>query len=189
MEDEGWERGESGIGTLRRGQSRGQSRRGSTSTGGGWGDGTRDDPEEIEEEIVPDFVNAEEEEEEEEEGEEDVDEGEMKRVVLGRVGGWIDWAVGWMDFRGEEDEDEEEEDDRGASENGGAAMDGIDGGDIVKGELDPIELQKRLRRKKKWDAEAEVGGEGKMDVSSAPEQAGWWTDARWLVGVASKVAL
>ncbi len=20
---------------------------------------------------------------------------------MGRVGGWVDWAVGWMDFRGE----------------------------------------------------------------------------------------
>lgn len=135
---------------------------------------------EEEEEVGPDFVNA---EEGEEEGEE-VDEGEMKRVVMGRVGGWIDWAVGWMEFRGEGEEEGD------ADEAAGAAGEEVDGGEgIVRGELDPVELQRRLRRKKRMDDEAETGGEGTNTMGSAPEQAGVWSDAKWLLGVATKVAL
>lgn len=160
-----------------RAQSRAQSRRGST------GDGMRSEPDVLEEDIMPDFVNAEEEEEGEEEEGEDVDEGEMKRVVLGRVGGWVDWAVGWMDFRTEEDEEEE-----GGEGEGAAEVEDKEA--VVKGELDPVELQKRLRRKKKRGSEVEeTGSEGVSIVSGAPEQAGFWSDARWLLGVASKVAL
>ena len=160
-----------------RAQSRARSRIGSVGGGGG-GDGVR------EEEIGPDFVDVEEDEEgeeEEKEGEE-VDEGEMKRVVMGRVDGWVDWAVGWMDFRGEGEEggDADEADGAPKEEDGEAR---------IKGELDPVDLQKRLRRKKKKDDEAETGTEGTDTVSSAPEQAGVWSDAKWLLGVASRVAL
>lgn len=151
-------------------QSRAQSRRGSIGEGVGVGE---------EEEIGPDFVDVEE-REEEEEGEE-VDEGEMKRVVMGRVGGWVDWAVGWVDFRAEgEEEGDEDEADFATKEE--------DGETVIKGELDPVDLQKRLRKKKKKDDEAEIGSEG-ATVSSAPEQAGVWSDAKWLLGVASKVAI
>lgn len=154
-------------------QSRAQSRRGSIG-----GDGVSV---EEEEEIGPDFVDVE--EGGEEQGEE-TDEGEMKRVVMGRVGGWVDWAVGWMDFRGEG----EEEEDADEVEGEGAAK-GEYGEAESKGELDPVELDKRLRNKRKKDDEAETGGEGTNAVSSAPEQGGVWSDARWLLGVASKVAL
>lgn len=160
-----------------RAQSRAQSRRGSV----GAGDRVRE--EEEKEEIGPDFVNVE--EVEEEEGEE-IDEGEMKRVVMGRVGGWVDWAVGWMDFRGEGEE--EGDADEAEAEADGAAME-ENAEAMMKGELDPVELQKRLRKKKRKDDEAETGGEGTNTVSSAPEQAGVWSDAKWLLRVASKVAI
>lgn len=163
-----------------RGLSRAQSRRG--SVGGGNGVRGEEEVEEVEEEeeVGPDFVNA---EEGEEEGEE-VDEGEMKRVVMGRVGGWVDWAVGWMEFRGEGEEEGD------ADEADGAAEEEDDGGEgSVRGELDPVELQRRLRRKKRKDDEAETGSEGTNIMGSAPEQAGVWSDAKWLLGVATKVAL
>lgn len=119
----------------------------------------------------PDFVDVEE-GDEEGRGEEDVDEGEMRKVVMGRVGGWVDWAVGWMDMRGEDVEDD------------GGSEGGVGG---TKGEVDPVELQKRLRKKKR-DEELEGGTSG---VGKPPEgdQAGVWSDAKWLLGVARKVAL
>lgn len=183
---EGW-RSVRGEGTLLRGQSRAQSRAQSRvqsrrgSIGGGRGEEYEVREEEEQEEIRPDFVNAE--EENENQGEE-VDEGEMKRVVMGRVGGWVDWAVGWMDFRGEGEEEEEEEE-----SDAEGAVKGDDGGAVAKGGLDPVELQKRLRKKKTKDDEAESGGEGVHGVGSAPETAGLWSDAQWLVGVATKAVL
>lgn len=160
-----------------------QSRRGSVAAaggGGGW-DGVREDR--GSEDVGPDFVDVE--DDEEEEGEE-VDEGEMRRVVMGRVGDWVDWAVGWMDFRGEGEEEDEEE------EGNPDAVEEVHGEGVVKGELDPVELQKRLRRKKRKDEEVEIGGRGEgMDntVGSAPERAGVWSDAKWLLSVAAKAAL
>jgi len=120
----------------------------------------------------PDFVDV-----DEEGGEgEDVDEGEMRKVVMGRVGGWVDWAVGWMDMRVEDGDDDDGEE--------GGSEDGLGG---VRGELDPMELQKRLRRKKR-DEDVE-GGTGGVDMPPEGEHAGVWSDARWLLGVARKVAL
>lgn len=139
--------------------------------------------------VEPDFVDGE--EFDEGEGEGDVDEGEMRKVVMGRVGGWVDWAVGWMDMRGEGEEGGE--DDEEGMEDGGEDEEVREGGDVlVKGGLDPVELQKRLRRKKKRDEELESGGEGKgvgVGVGAPPEQAGVWSDAKWLIGVATKAAL
>lgn len=157
-----------------------RSRRGSFAAGAGGWDGMRGDREE--EDVGPDFVDVE--DDEEEEGEE-VDEGEMKRVVMGRVGGWVDWAVGWMDFRGEGEDGEEE------GEGDPDVVEEVRGEGVVKGELDPVELQKRLRRKKRKDEEVEIGGGESMDnpVGSAPERAGVWSDAKWLLGVATKAAL
>ncbi len=139
---------------------------------GGVGEGEGDGEEERE--IRPDFVNGGDGEEEEE-----VDEGEMRRVVMGRVGGWVDWAVGWMDFRGEgEGEDE----------------DGDGDGEVGKrGELDAGELKRRLRGKKGGDEEVESAGgsgsEGTGSVGAAPEIASVWGDAKWLLGVARKAAV
>lgn len=124
--------------------------------------------------VGPDFVNV----EEEEEGvEEDVDEGEMRRLVMGRFGGTIDWAVGWMDFRGEGEDEEEDA--------------GVDQENRMKGELDPVELQKRLCKKKRRDDEATCGNNAKGLVRPPPEgnQASVWNDAKWLLGLATKIAL
>lgn len=128
--------------------------------------------------VGPDFVDMEE-DEDEEEGEE-VDENEMKKVVMGRVGGWVDWAVGWMDFRVDGEED------------GDGGEDGDEQSDVQaknKGQLDPVELQKRLRKKKRRDDELETGPDDKSVVVSPPEQAGIWNDAKWLLTVATNAAL
>jgi len=150
-----------------------RSRRGSVGREGLGRDGA-DEGEGREEVMGPDFVDVDEEEEEGREGE-DVDEGEMRKVVMGRVGGWVDWAVGWMDMRGEDVDDDGDE---------GAGEEGVAG---TKGELDPVELQKRLRRKKR-DEELE-GGTSAVGKPPEGEQAGVWSDAKWLLGVAKKVAL
>ena len=77
----------------------------------------------LEEEDGPDFIGpaatehslefGDDDDEEDEEDEEYVDESEMRRVVLGRVGGWVDWAVGWIDLRGEGDDEEDGEEGEG----------------------------------------------------------------------------
>ena len=99
--------------------------------------------------------------------------------ALGGVGGWVDWAVGWMDFRGdgEEGEGDEDGDEIREAEN--------------KGGPDPVELQKRLRKKKKRDEELESVGSEKGSVKSPPEdgQAGTWSDAKWLLDVVTKVTI
>lgn len=150
-----------------------RSRRGSAGKEGVRAEGEQ-------EAVGPDFVDTEE-DEDEVEGEE-VDESEMKKVVMGRVGGWVDWAMGWMDFRGDEGDGENAED--GADENG---QDGEEAKN--RGHLDPVELQKRLRKKKKRDEELETGTDDKAVVDSAPEQAGVWNDVKWLLTVATNAAL
>ncbi len=143
------------------------------------------------ESVGPDFVDVDEEyvaEEGEEEGEL-VDEGEMKRIVKGKIGGWVDWAVGWMDFRGDDGEEEEgDEEDQGDEFGKGQGGEG-DG----KEALDVMELQKRLRRKKRRDEEVEDGdGSGDPAIVTPPpegEGLGVWSDAKWLLGVATKVVL
>jgi len=126
--------------------------------------------------VEPDFVDGWEEDEEAEEVE--VDEGEMRKVVMGRVGGWVDWAVGWLDLRGDEGDDEGE----GEGEREGGEQ---------KGELDPVELQRRLRRKKKRDEEVGMDAMVGRGVRAAPEgeRAGTWSDAQWLLHVAMAAAV
>ncbi|KAK4694668.1 hypothetical protein P7C71_g2954, partial [Lecanoromycetidae sp. Uapishka_2] len=127
--------------------------------------------------IGPDFVDVDD-EDNEEEGEE-VDEREMKKVVMGRGGGGVDWAVGWMDFKGDGEDEEDREQDGNVQEEESKN----------RGQLDPVELQKRLRKKKKKDDEIESGIEVESTVASPPEQAGVWNDAKWLLAVAKKAAL
>lgn len=130
--------------------------------------------------VGPDFVDMEKNEEDEEEEGDEINESEMRKVVMGRVGGWVDWAVGWMDFKGEgEDGDDTEQDENANDEDGPKS----------RGELDHIELQKRLRKKKKRDEELEVRSDDKGVVASPPEQAGVWDDAKWLLTVATNAAL
>lgn len=117
--------------------------------------------------MEPDFVDLDEREEEEgEEGEEGevVNEGEMRRLVMGRVGGWVDWMVGWMDWRGDGDEEEEGEE---GNERGQGGKEGVEKG----------------RRRGEG---REEGVEGKGVCSPAPGAGGVWEDARWLMKVAAE---
>lgn len=146
-------------------RSRMNSRRGSLFSEGPQGVG----------EVGPDFVDLVEEEEEEGERkeEEQIDEGEMRRVVMGRFGGWVDWAVGWMDFRDLGDGGEEgDEDDEGKSGEGveeAPVVGPVDRGVIVEG------LQRRDEK-----------GAGVM----APEgDVGVLKDVKWLLDVAAKIVL
>lgn len=131
--------------------------------------------------IKPDFL-VQEDEEDQVEGalraeEEQVDEGEMRKIVMGRVGGWVDWAVGWMDFRGEEDE-------------GDAGEDPLE--DNGKGNLVPKKSEKQHKEQESDEIGAET--EGGMLVGAPPPPPplagdGVWTDTKWLLGVASKIVL
>lgn len=115
----------------------------------------------------PDFVDLDERDEqerEEEEGEEGaaaVDEVEMRRLVMGKVGGWVDWMVGWMDLRAHNDEEEEEEEQQeGAKEVG-------------------ERWRKRVTQSQGGKVEAKLG-------LPAPGVGGLWEDTRWLMSVAVK---
>lgn len=110
--------------------------------------------------------------------EEEVDEGEMRKIVMGRVGGWVDWAVGWMDFRGE----------------------GEDEGDVDDGLLENGEERSSVRSNpEKYDIRPEldeIGTEmgerllvGAPPPPPSPAGDGMWTDTKWLLGVASKIVL
>lgn len=132
--------------------------------------------------IEPDFV-VQESEEDQVEGahraeEQEVDEGEMRKIVMGRVGGWVDWAVGWMDFRGE----------------------GEDEGDSGEGPFEDDEegniVQKTAENHPKESDSDEIGAEigegilaGALSPPPTPAGDGVWTDTKWLLGVASKLVL
>lgn len=48
-----------------------------------------------------------------------VAEIEVRRLLMARVDGWLEWAVGWMDFRDDDNDDEDDvEDDDAASDAG-----------------------------------------------------------------------
>ena len=112
--------------------------------GAGAGEGDDDKEEgEQEEKEGPDFVDGVYDDYEDEleggvgmEGEGYVNESEMRRLVLGRVGGWVDWAVGWaVDFRGEDDgevhENEDGDGDEGAEDEEGARIGGGERGEVA----------------------------------------------------------
>ncbi|KAK0514767.1 hypothetical protein JMJ35_003384 [Cladonia borealis] len=111
----------------------------------------------------------------------------MRRIVKGKIGGWVDWAVGWMDFRGEDGEEEEGDEEEQGEEFG----EGQGGEGDGKEALDVMELQKRLRRKKRRDeVEDADGSSGEPGIVTPPpqgEDVGVWSDAKWLLGVATKV--
>ncbi|MCJ1418439.1 hypothetical protein MMC32_004786 [Xylographa parallela] len=108
------------------------------------------------------------------EGDEEVgddEEGEMRRVVWGRVGGWVDWAVGWMDWRVDGEEEEEERDKRVGQEE----VEKVDGRRRRRDEGDRIVMLRREIPEK-------------LEVPP-PEGDGGWKDAAWLLGVAKKVLI
>lgn len=111
---------------------------------------------------------------ERENDEDEVDEGEMRRVVWGKVEGWVDWAVGWMDFRNEDE----------GGEGRGTAVDDV-------GEN---EKREKMGRRKKRDETDRVlvkstDEPAKLEVPPPPEEEGILSDAVWLVGLAKKVIL
>lgn len=98
---------------------------------------------------------------------EEVEEGEMRKIVWGRVGGWVDWAVGWMDFRREGEDGEE------AEEVG-------------------VEAKKReevVRRRKRDEGDRIlVARVEDLRVNAPPSEGeGALSDAKWLLDVARKV--
>ncbi|MCJ1399037.1 hypothetical protein MMC11_002239 [Xylographa trunciseda] len=114
-----------------------------------------------------------------EEGEEDVwedEDGEMRRVVWGRVGGWVDWAVGWMDWRVDGEEGEEREE-------------GMNG-EVGQEEVEKVDGRRRRRRRGEGDRIVMLRRENveKLEVPP-PEGDGGWKDAAWLLGVAKKVLI
>ena len=114
----------------------------------------------------------------EEDGEdEEVDEREMKRVIVGRVGGWVDWAVGWMDVRAEDlDEDEDgDEDERNEEGN--------------EDRLDVKEVARRLQDRASQDDASNDGEKLDQGQSPPPDEGGWVGDAKWLFGVVRNIAL
>lgn len=127
------------------------------------GDGSRDTlPAEVQAmaDLEPDFVDLD--EWDREEGGEVVavmDEGEMRKLVLGRVGGWVDWMVGWMDLRGLGEEDGDE---------------GMDE------KVDEAE-EKGQEGWRPSDREDVDGGSG---LPAPGPGGGAWEDAKWLLSIA-----
>ena len=112
--------------------------------------------------IEPDFVNLDERDREEQEDVVDlVDEGEMRKLILGRVGGWVDWMVGWMDFRGSREEDEVDDKLEEEEKNESEERSPLDGGG--KGEVEQVLS---------------------IPAPAPDEGGGVWEDARWLVKIA-----
>ena len=127
------------------------------------------------------------------EGEEEEDieaeESELRKLVWGRVGGWVDWAVGWMDWR-EGLEGVLEEEDEKTEETGDPGI----GGKTGQGEKEEEMVVKREQRRKKRRAELKYAetaalGSGKEKLVPAPmdeKGAGLLGDAGWLLGVARR---
>ncbi|KAL8711580.1 MAG: hypothetical protein Q9220_003990 [cf. Caloplaca sp. 1 TL-2023] len=95
-----------------------------------------------------------------------VDEGELKKLVLGRVEGWVEWLVGgWMDLR----------------EGGGGG--GVGGQEQEEKNRSTGEEKGREEGRKGLDVEGE---KGLARIPPAPpwEAGGIWADAKWLARIA-----
>ena len=105
--------------------------------------------------------------------EEEVNESEMKRIIMGRAKGWVDWAVGWMDLRGEEEMWDDDDNGDGAAPNTTFKLD------------EKVPQRRRLR--------AGGGDIGDSVVAAPPppedRDAGALADARWLLGLASRLVV
>ncbi|MCJ1295880.1 hypothetical protein MMC34_007445 [Xylographa carneopallida] len=118
-----------------------------------------------------DFVDEDEEVEEDE-------EGEMRRVVWGRVGGWVDWVVGWMDWRVDGEEEEEREEGVG----------GEVGEEVGEEDVEKMDGRRRGRDDGHRIVMPRKEDLGKLEVPP-PEGEGGWKDAVWLLRVAKKVLI
>ncbi|KAL8853208.1 MAG: hypothetical protein Q9221_001942 [Calogaya cf. arnoldii] len=132
-------------------------------------DGPRDDPPatvQAMEGMEPDFVDLDKRDREEEEVAEVVDEGEMRKLILGRVGGWVDWMVGWMDLRAVADGDEDEDDRIGDEE-----MD---------------EMEEKGQEGRRPLGEGDTGVSARGSGFPAPDPSGGaWEDTKWLLKIAA----
>ncbi|MCJ1312802.1 hypothetical protein MMC25_006478 [Agyrium rufum] len=121
------------------------------------------------------------------------EDGEIGKLIKGRVGGWVDYFVGWMDFRGEGEGngdgdgdmdiiDEEEEDE-----------DESDDTPCRTGKGKPRQVIARLERRSTDRQRSALSGEddsttmGEQSQVQAPGgKDGVFSDARWLLDVATK---
>ncbi|KAI4254871.1 MAG: hypothetical protein L6R42_007006 [Xanthoria sp. 1 TBL-2021] len=115
--------------------------------------------------IEPDFVDLDERDWEEEEVVEVMDEGEIRKLILGRVGGWVDWMVGWMDLRGLGDDD------------------GTGEGEVDE-KVDEVE-EKGHEGRRPLDEDDKGISEGVMGLPAPELGGGAWEDAKWLLKVAA----
>lgn len=116
----------------------------------------------------------------------EVDEGEMKRIVMGRVGGWVDWAVGWIDFNS-------------FGENETISPGEIEEGGEVKNNAERDEGKSEFNHDRRPASDQLKGGEkniyGTPDVfrgdipNPVPSGEGVWSDAKWLLEVAGSIIL
>lgn len=112
------------------------------------------------------------------------DEREMRRVVMGRIGGWVDWAVGWLDLGDGVEGDLEMEEEGYGEESGGFGVG-------AEGELDVEEVKRRLEAKAGLEDQEGMGvRDGRvLPPPPAGDQAGILSDARWLLTIAGKLAV
>ncbi len=116
--------------------------------------------------LEPDFVDLDEwDREEEEEVVAVVNEGEMRKLVLGRVGGWVDWMVGWMDLRGSGEEDGD---------------DGMGEGEVVDEKPD----EEEEKGQEGWRLLGEGDVDGGSGLPAPGPGGGAWEDAKWLLRIA-----
>ena len=141
-------------------------------SGGLGGEGVVD-----EDAVGPDFVDPAVYDEEEMEEEEGVDENEMRRVIMGRAKGWIDWAVGWMDLRNEEEVLHGDREDGREAEKSSAGY---------RSEFDGIS-----RRKERRSSDGGHYNDSAEALISEPpprdQDAGVLADTKWLLNVASRL--
>ena len=113
------------------------------------------------------------------------EEDEVRSLIRGRVGGWVDYFVGWMDFRGDELGDAIDEEEEGIHKE----VDGHRGDYRSKKWEGPKGKMKASHdeedKTKDGVQELEVEN-GKTTVTSSEEDGGAWSDAKWLLSAVSK---
>lgn len=116
----------------------------------------------------------------------EVDEGEMKRIVMGRVGGWVDWAVGWIDFKsfGENETISPGEIEEGGEVKNYAERD--EGKSVFNHDKRPVSDQLNRGEENLQD----ITGVFRDDIlNPLPSGEGGWSDAKWLLEVAGSIIL
>ena len=118
------------------------------------------------------------------------EEGEVRRLIRGRVGGWLDYFVGWMDFRGDDSWDGKSEDEEGGDEEDEEGREDYkdkkrkEHEGKTKASVERSNYSEKNNTKKVVE-ETDVEYESTL-VTDSEEAGGAWTDAKWLLGAASK---